>query len=711
MLRQTIACAFLHRICIRPNNVSTAANPKSRGIASNVIRWSVLIIALACFTRHASAADCSPLQQPTNATEAITCSTPKPGIEVWRIDRPNVKQALTNYPQITFTKGDLVSVFSGGCVQSGGSGLTWKRYVIPVARDKSNDNHYFGQISIPGFGNLRPIRDAVLSGGIAITQDPGGNASLSLGYVDDNHSDNGYWGRDDGLWEQCRDLTDAFVVVTIQHNCATSSSASCIHGRAMDKVVTQRDPNGFPVNPQWVWTALVGTDPSLGDVCSWSIKTLGFPRDNTELCVTAPTQKDITALCDFKGATEGRNSGHVNMLDTLVTYDTSIWLDSVNFPIFEDDDYTFDTLAQDIVNEPTPHNEMSHSLWVTDQNQDPQVEFSDGETVANFSGIQWWSDFQHAAYHGFDSSDTASARRFFGNHEAVVIGMVGFDCAHSCNTELHPAFAFFVHNVENSTPGDDVWDFFVRNRGNEGFCGGDSYILNVAQLSVLLPKPGAIGVSTLPATVVKGALKSPPNPSFSVVESPDRTGAIATFSLPSPESYGVVFGELHLQWNFPVIRPRPLSVQAIATLRAQGLSEYEIQAAAQANSARAMTDLQEKARSRVISAIIEKQKPRNDDIEDEIAERVNQQSSAYQAAMRRDAAALNLEGRRLDDQSFTDKIKAALAGVPGGSLKVLPIQIPADPKVEDFRKRLIQLLPDEAPANPHPELSGSINNP
>jgi hypothetical protein len=49
----------------------------------------------------------------------------------WRIDRPNVMQHQTGYPQITFKPGDSVAVDAGGCVQTGGMGSTWKRYVDP----------------------------------------------------------------------------------------------------------------------------------------------------------------------------------------------------------------------------------------------------------------------------------------------------------------------------------------------------------------------------------------------------------------------------------------------------------------------------------------------------------------------------------------------------------------------------------------------------
>jgi hypothetical protein len=40
---------------------------------------------------------------------------------------------------------------------------------------------------------------------------------LQLGYEDDNYSDNGYYGHDDGTNDQCKGVGDAYVVITIRH--------------------------------------------------------------------------------------------------------------------------------------------------------------------------------------------------------------------------------------------------------------------------------------------------------------------------------------------------------------------------------------------------------------------------------------------------------------------------------------------------------------
>src|SRR5215470_7699945 len=67
--------------------------------------------------------------------------------ETWRIDEPNVGQRSTDYP-IIFHPGDAVTIDAGGCVQTGGSGRTWKRYVDP--QGPNSDHLYHGLIEIPG---------------------------------------------------------------------------------------------------------------------------------------------------------------------------------------------------------------------------------------------------------------------------------------------------------------------------------------------------------------------------------------------------------------------------------------------------------------------------------------------------------------------------------------------------------------------------------
>src|SRR5579875_947853 len=74
----------------------------------------------------------------TQAGDVITC----------HIDEPNVTQQRTEYHSVVFEPNDVVQVLAGGCVQTGGSGLTWKRYVDPEG--PNSDRLYHGLITIPG---------------------------------------------------------------------------------------------------------------------------------------------------------------------------------------------------------------------------------------------------------------------------------------------------------------------------------------------------------------------------------------------------------------------------------------------------------------------------------------------------------------------------------------------------------------------------------
>src|SRR5947209_20618807 len=58
-----------------------------------------------------------------------------------RINRPPVSQRTTDYPGVHFQPGDTVVVNAGGCVQTGGLGKTWKRYVDPLGNNSDRLYH------------------------------------------------------------------------------------------------------------------------------------------------------------------------------------------------------------------------------------------------------------------------------------------------------------------------------------------------------------------------------------------------------------------------------------------------------------------------------------------------------------------------------------------------------------------------------------------
>jgi hypothetical protein len=158
-----------------------------------------------------------------NADERVSCISTGSTTDMCRIDEPKVTQPMTEYPNIRFQLGDRVIVDAGGCVQTGGLGKTWKRYVDP--RGDNSDRLYHGLIQIPGvMPTLVRIQSMIrlLLPPIPQNTDPA-QLFLRLGYEDDNYSDNGYYSPDVGNPLQCPGGTDAeirraFVILSIAHH-------------------------------------------------------------------------------------------------------------------------------------------------------------------------------------------------------------------------------------------------------------------------------------------------------------------------------------------------------------------------------------------------------------------------------------------------------------------------------------------------------------
>ncbi|MCX4765114.1 hypothetical protein OG562_29895 [Streptomyces sp. NBC_01275] len=123
------------------------------------------------------------------------------------ISEPVVTQHEMTYP-FSFLPGDHVTVTAGGCVQTGGQGLTWKRYVDPA----SDSDLYHGLITVPGAtGELQRLVNVV--GRPYVVGGRGG--SLKLGYEDDGYSDNGYTAHDNGTGNQCLNSVNAWVRIVV----------------------------------------------------------------------------------------------------------------------------------------------------------------------------------------------------------------------------------------------------------------------------------------------------------------------------------------------------------------------------------------------------------------------------------------------------------------------------------------------------------------
>jgi C1A family cysteine protease len=163
------------------------------------------------------------IKMPTASTQIINIKAPIVNRKDVIYDGHNAS------PVVKFNPGDKVEIEVGGCVQTGGHGQTWKRYVNPLG--DNCDRFYFGTIHMPGSipGSAIPFR---LLGGRNNSQRPDvwnynltmpGNISgeeqfLHIGYTDDNYGDNGYWSHDDGNSNQCKNVGNAYLVIKITRN-------------------------------------------------------------------------------------------------------------------------------------------------------------------------------------------------------------------------------------------------------------------------------------------------------------------------------------------------------------------------------------------------------------------------------------------------------------------------------------------------------------
>ena len=187
--------------------------------------------------------------------DQVSCVTNGSGTDICDIFFPDVLHPSVVYPGLQFVPGDQVMVNASGCVQTGGSGRSWKRYVDPIGN--KSDAFYHGLIQIPGaHASLARIQN--VTGPVTATQ----AGPLILGYEDDAYGDNGYWSHDDGNDDQCDDqnMTNqgrAFLRLTITHTVPPFASAGTAYGQCIangpgqlscriDRPTSRTPPNLIP---------------------------------------------------------------------------------------------------------------------------------------------------------------------------------------------------------------------------------------------------------------------------------------------------------------------------------------------------------------------------------------------------------------------------------------------------------------------------------
>jgi hypothetical protein len=452
--------------------------------------------------------------------DIISRSSPSPGTDRIRIDRPKPTQRSVDYPQITFQPGDAVTITAGGCVQSGGHGDTWHRYVNPSGGDA--DKLYHGLITIPfATGVLERIQKYQNATVVVAANAPPGNLHLQLGFEDDNYSDNGYWGHDNGPNNQCggTDGGPAWVVLTVVHHGTGGTQGGT---GDFDLLWTQFDDNGIPLNPDWRAHAQKHQFPDPAS-CHWPWQS----KSNKPECTNQITNTDTYSVCQIFSENFGFG-GHANWIAATNTG----WLrwEEKSIPT-QDDEYSINMVTPGAAGATFSRPDGVH------------VEFDSDETIDPLSDdfkIPFWKAFKSAV----DAGDS-QAHAFLDGKEAIVTGLMGLDFAHSPGPENHPAWSLAVHS--NTDFADDTWAFYIRGWGNEGYCSGDqhyiSYVGNQYTFRFRWPSGATAGTvkSTQFLTNAKGVTAT-----ISFV--PNQAVLLTFQNLPDPSAQDLVAGELHISW-------------------------------------------------------------------------------------------------------------------------------------------------------------------
>jgi hypothetical protein len=397
-------------------------------------------------------------------------------IKIWRIDQPMVTSPTpVPYPDISFKSGDTITINAGGCVQTGGSGSTWKSYTAP--QGDSANTLYSGTIEIPGvIGSGIPVRiGGVLPREWHVPFDLQPpvlkQLYLRLGYEDDYYPDNGYYAHDNGNNNQCANVGPAWVEIKIVRSLKTpddDKQSWTPASKPFDLIWDAEDTQGLPLNPRWFIQKNdprreVGFDAPCSSAVSGGDINLGLLYSN---CTTQMPTMDLFGgwlftLCRPPGHIF---AGHLNWMlaTTMGMLQFNNWS---NNGFLQDDDFNLNLIGPD----------NSLRLLTTEAGDGPglSLEFNANESIDQFQ-TPWWAGLASAA----ESGGTAPANSPLGElttgqgKRAVVIGLIGIDGVHASHTESHPVFAMAVESAsrEDKDSRLETWDFFVRNFGNEGNC-------------------------------------------------------------------------------------------------------------------------------------------------------------------------------------------------------------------------------------------------
>jgi len=309
---------------------------------------------------------------------------------------------------------------------------------------------------------------------------------------------------------------------------------------------TGTDQNGIPLNPRW--TGQAGDQPlQVPDDCA---KKSPFFEAKSCTSGSERIEKDLAngrfSLCNLEHGNPLR--GHVNW--GLATYTGPIrWGERTDD--FLDHEYCLEL-------QPPRQRGLTAANGGT-----LHIEFDLRETISHFN-TAWWAGLRDRvdALEVFDNDARRKAvTDLVDDRDAMLVGLMGLDCEHDCQTELHPVYGMAIHARDD--PADDVWAVFARNWGNEGMCSRfDHPVDDLRAITFRVPwRPNAASVKIADGgsddakqTKFCQSFDGPIAPRVTYTP---NVGADLTLSLRDAKTHPRVAGELHLTWLDAQGQPLP----------------------------------------------------------------------------------------------------------------------------------------------------------
>ena len=384
---------------------------------------------------------------------------------------------------------------------------------------------------------------------------------LHLGYKDGegDYGDNGYYSHDDGTDDQCKDVGDAWVVLTIVHSATLEVQKP---QASMDLWWDEVDNNALGLNPKWgLQVTSPGTRPDATTLCNafhdeGDVLNLGTPPCTTqhpEVDEPGGGQPANYVVCQLGGLFSGSVHGHVDW--GFGTYTGLLYFQDWQVPGIDvnlgDNDYDFGLVRPDQAGVTLGNDFQWHSVG----NFGLTLEMDSTETIDNFTS-PWWVAFRNAVHaHPAHTGDWTAAQALVGGQEAIAIGLIGIDIQHGPHAELHPIMGLAIHT--QTTPEEDVWEVMARNWGDEGFCSQDQHFLPLQKLAFFFPNPDGATLDIGSATSILG---NSSDLSWGAKTIPQ--GVVFTIKLSEPEKQSIAHGEIHLARTPTVPAPTPAAISS-----------------------------------------------------------------------------------------------------------------------------------------------------